>query len=161
MMTESDAYRLLGVSRDSTSAEVRAAFRKRLMQQHPDTAGEDKDESSVQDLVDAYRTISGSDPPVPGGEQSGTSGVRVRHVRRGSASTGTGEASCPACGGTGSKLETATCPDCLGSARLTDIGLERARVRWCPSCRGRGERRELTECTSCDGGGTIRGGGIV
>jgi hypothetical protein len=58
-LSEREAYHLLGLTHEATPLEVRAAFRRRVIERHPDTGGDAGDKSTVQDLVDAYRLFAG------------------------------------------------------------------------------------------------------
>lgn len=145
MVDEHEAYRLLGVAPGATPAEVRAAFRRRVMKQHPDTSAGGDDDSSVQDLVDAYRLLA-----TPGGG-NGVEGARIR-VRHESARA---RRTCVACDGTGRRAEPVVCPDCAGSAGLTTLEVDRARVTWCHTCEGRGRRNVVSRCQVCGGSGGL------
>ena len=43
MASEFDPYKVLGIDRDATPAQVKSAFRRRAMQTHPDTGGSAKE----------------------------------------------------------------------------------------------------------------------
>jgi DnaJ-class molecular chaperone len=144
MVDEHEAYRLLGVAPGATPAEVRAAFRRRVMEQHPDTSAGGDDDSSVQDLVDAYRLLA-----TPGGGNVEGARIRVRHESARARRT------CVACDGTGRRAEPVVCPDCAGSAGLTTLEVDRARVTWCHTCEGRGRRNVVSRCKVCGGSGGL------
>ena len=57
MVTRREAILLLGVSPGADEAAVRAAFRKKVREQHPDTAAPGTDHSNVHGLIDAYRLL--------------------------------------------------------------------------------------------------------
>lgn len=162
MVSEREAYRLLGLTSDATPAQVRTAFRRKVREQHPDTAVPGGDDSTVQDLVDAYHLLAapdrGSGPGVGTGGDAGPGGrpIRVSHGRS-EVSTGPTpvERRCPTCGGGGALARDHTCPDCRGSARVTTLDMDRARVSWCSSCRGRGQRRVVDLCHVCEGTGVV------
>lgn len=160
-MSRKDPYRLLGVSRDASFEEVRAAFRKKVRQQHPDTATEERDDSDVQDVIEAYRLLmnrasrAGRDS-----ETSRASRGRRIHVKRGSRSRHEpeqGEASCQRCGGAGMERVEMVCPDCDGRAEITALGEFSARIVRCRRCRGEGRLRTWTTCRVCGGSGAAAG----
>jgi len=163
MVSEREAYRLLGLTSDATPAQVRTAFRRKVREQHPDTALPGGDDSTVQELVDAYHLLatasggSGSGPGAGAGGDKGSGRDRIR-VSHGRTEEPTHhkrvERRCPACAGSGVLTRNHTCPDCRGSARVTTLDLNRARVSWCPSCRGMGLRRVVERCQVCEGTGT-------
>jgi len=70
-MAGADPYEILGVERAATLEEVRAAFHKAVLQQHPDTCPDaDRADAArkVSELIGAYRSISrsmGSGEDVP------------------------------------------------------------------------------------------------
>lgn len=161
-MTEGDAFRLLGIGPGATQAEVRAAFRRRVMEHHPDTAAEGSVGPDVQALVDAYRLLIGS-APTPGYETPRRFGERSDLGRRIEVKhrpgPDTGEATrwtsrCGGCGGTGVRLRTSTCPHCRGAGQVTVLGVDRAGVTRCRDCRGQGRVRSLEACDICGGSGT-------
>lgn len=51
-----DCYKILGVSRDATTAEIKHAFRKKAKLLHPDITGQES--SEFQELKAAYDTLS-------------------------------------------------------------------------------------------------------
>lgn len=83
-----DPYRVLGVPRDATPAQIRAAYRALLLALHPDTHAEPADPALLARVVAAHaqlrdagrRSAAPTDTPPPG---SGTPiPVRVRSPRR-------------------------------------------------------------------------------
>lgn len=50
-------YRALGVGRDATAEELKAAFRERAKLFHPDQGGPEADEDRFRDLVEAYDVL--------------------------------------------------------------------------------------------------------
>ncbi len=51
-----DCYKILGVSRNATAAEIRSAYRKKAKLLHPDITKSDSD--AFRELVEAYETLS-------------------------------------------------------------------------------------------------------
>jgi hypothetical protein len=162
MVSRQEARDLLGITTSATEAEVRAAFRRKLIENHPDTAMPGVDESIVQQLIDAYHLLAKTDlPTFPGapaqdsGEPStGRHRIRVEHKP-----TAESDASiprrrrCPLCRGTGIAREMTTCPDCRGGSLLTTLDIDRVRVATCSRCRGLGRVRAMERCGACDGSG--------
>jgi curved DNA-binding protein CbpA len=60
MERRKDYYVVLGVPRDSDSETVRAAFRRRALEYHPDRAGEDG-ATRFRDALEAYEVLSDPD----------------------------------------------------------------------------------------------------
>ena len=61
-MDQPEARRLLGVPADADDDEIRRAFRRLLIDHHPDRAGGDG--ATTRELVEAYRALQ-TDPPEP------------------------------------------------------------------------------------------------
>src|ERR1700761_8119259 len=61
-MSKRDYYEVLGVSRTSTEAELKAAFRKLAMQHHPDrNPGDSECEHKFKELNEAYDVFKDGD----------------------------------------------------------------------------------------------------
>src|SRR6201985_2007635 len=61
-MSKRDYYEVLGVSRTSTEAELKAAFRKLAMQHHPDrNPGDSECEHKFKELNEAYDVLKDGD----------------------------------------------------------------------------------------------------
>ena len=56
-MGSDDPYRILGVDRDASEEQVRAAFRDAIRRAHPDRTGTRADPGSITALVDAWRLL--------------------------------------------------------------------------------------------------------
>ncbi|MDD5342198.1 MAG: molecular chaperone DnaJ [Patescibacteria group bacterium] len=54
-----DYYEILGVSREASEAEIKAAYRKLAHQHHPDKTG--GDETKIKEINEAYQTLSNKD----------------------------------------------------------------------------------------------------
>lgn len=163
-MKEPDPYVVLGVSRDATPEEVRAAFRKAVREHHPDTSSE-VDDRDVQKIVDAYRLLidpasraryeRGGSGPAPR-----TSGRRVEVNHSGSPRPDpepVGEI-CTRCDGRGVLGVERECPACRGRAEVTVLASDRARVVRCRRCAGRGSVSERAACDVCSGWGWVEPG---
>lgn len=157
-MTEGDALRLLGIGSGATEAEVRAAFRRKVMERHPDTALEETAGPDVQALVDAYRLLIGSEARSEQGsvrrfgERWSARGRRIEVNHRSAPDTPRSTGSmprCPGCGGVGLRTRVSTCPGCHGAGRVTIIDSHRVRVSPCRNCQGRGRVRTLEICELC------------
>lgn len=157
-----DPYRILGVGRNATPAEVRAAFRRRVRQRHPDTTTQSSDDAAVRDLIAAYHTLVDPaararfdaahpvpDTVAPQAEVSGQSGPMRRRQ------TGTTDL-CSSCAGSGRAHGPQTCPACGGSAEVTVLDSGPARILRCSMCRGAGRIGRAGVCRTCGGLGRVR-----
>ncbi|MCJ7616746.1 MAG: DnaJ domain-containing protein [Desulfobacterales bacterium] len=58
-MSETDYYKMLGVNKNATEAEIKKAYRKLAMKYHPDHAKDDKDaEAKFKKISEAYAVLS-------------------------------------------------------------------------------------------------------
>lgn len=58
-MSEMDYYKILGVNKNATKAEIKKAYRKLAMKYHPDHAQDDKDaEAKFKKISEAYAVLS-------------------------------------------------------------------------------------------------------
>lgn len=163
-MSRPDPYSLLGIGPDATTEEVRAAFRRKVRQNHPDTATTEGESFDVQEIVEAYRLLV--DPVTRarseserGQREGGVTGRRVNVTHRGRGSqpvTGTLPL-CSSCGGSGSKTDKVSCPHCHGRAQVTALDRDPARVVPCRRCRGLGVAEVSRRCASCGGSGSAAG----
>ncbi len=159
-MAKPDPYRLLGIGPEASAEEVRAAFRRKVRENHPDTASEGLEGGDVQDIIEAYRLLI--DPEARARHDSGSrlgqkevGGRSVKVTHRDTAKRGSSGRSrkCRACGGTGTRAEERLCSDCHGRGEFTALDRDRARVVRCHKCRGRGRLRVSRRCEVCDGSG--------
>ena len=61
-MQRKDYYGILGVSREADEAEIKIAYRKRALQNHPDTNSEDPEaEERFKEINEAYEVLSHTD----------------------------------------------------------------------------------------------------
>lgn len=157
-MSNPDPYRLLGIEPGATAEEVRAAFRRKVRQNHPDTATEEYEDGDVQDIIEAYRLLI--DPDARARHDSagrrrerGVSGTSVRVTHRKGAERGATERRCRTCGGSGTRIEEGRCSHCHGRGEITALERDRARVIRCHQCGGRGLRRVSRRCETCEGSG--------
>ncbi|MEK7188812.1 MAG: DnaJ C-terminal domain-containing protein, partial [Patescibacteria group bacterium] len=87
MATKSDFYEILGISKSSSSDEIKKAYRKQALAWHPDRHANDKDEAErrFKEINEAYQVLSdtqkrqaydqfGHDAFSPGGGFRGTPG---------------------------------------------------------------------------------------
>lgn len=54
-------YRILGVSKDATKAEIKSAYRKLAKQYHPDVNQDDDAEEMFKKITEAYQTLIDDD----------------------------------------------------------------------------------------------------
>ena len=159
-MATPDPYRLLGIDPGATAEEVRAAFRQKVRENHPDTAAEEPESGDIQDIIEAYRLLIDPDSRAKhdsdtGRRQQGVSGRSVKVTHRDTprrSSTGRLRA-CTACGGAGTRTEESTCSECHGRGGFTALDRDHARVVRCRKCGGRGRLRVSRRCEVCDGSG--------
>jgi DnaJ domain len=60
-----DPYRVLGVARDATPAEITARYRALLLALHPDTQSEPADPDRLAEVLAAYALLRDTAQPVP------------------------------------------------------------------------------------------------
>jgi DnaJ-class molecular chaperone len=158
-MTDLDPYVVLGISPEAGLDEIRAAFRRAVRREHPDTASRTPEESAVGKVVDAYRLLT--DPVerarydtahTPGTPRN--LGIRVPVWGGNNAKSAEPRRSrCPDCVGTGRVAFIVVCPRCAGAGETTELDVDHARVVGCQTCRGRGKVRVSERCNSCSGSG--------
>lgn len=156
MVTRLEAYRLLGVTPDATPEQVRSAFRRKVMEQHPDTAVKGGAVgSTVQELVDAYHLLLGSEGAGrPGPERlDQVSGYRIEVDHRPQPDQPRSARPCRGCGGAGIRRRVSTCPGCGGAGHVTILDVHRVRRSRCGRCGGRGRMGNVEICPTCGGTG--------
>lgn len=149
-MKREDSFQLLGLDPGATEDQVRAAFRRKLMQHHPDTASGDGGGPDVKEIIEAYRSlvdVSGRSRHDPSRSSPEPSGKEVR-VRRSNS-----VASCPVCDGSGVIRLVSDCPACGGRAEITALDGDRARIIRCRRCSGMGTVSSSETCHACSGSG--------
>lgn len=165
MTGRGEALRLLGVGADATEAEVRTAFRRKMMENHPDTAAEGTDDTMAHRLIDAYRLLADSAPrSVPDPEVRRVDEhspvvrpVEVRQARaEGKQASMRAHQQCSKCKGSGVGLRVVTCPACDGDSVVTALDVRQVRVWRCSTCAGLGQVRALARCGACGGTGRVR-----
>lgn len=149
-MKRSDSFRLLGLRPGATLGEIRAAFREKVRQTHPDTGTGDRGGPNVEEIVEAYRTLSVTKPRDP---SLGGSRIQVRQKGRPSQESSAAAQPCPECQGTGEIRQETICPECKGRAQITALDGERGRVVWCRGCSGAGNILSSQRCPACSGSG--------
>lgn len=162
-MSERDPYLILGIERGATPDEIRAAFRRKVRQRHPDTAPEAEEGSDVQEVLSAYRTLIDAASGAPYDSrrhrpEPGARGhrIRVRHADSpGGVPTQPGAVRCGACDGAGVEQLRMVCPGCGGRAETTALDGRRARIVSCRDCGGRGQVTMRRRCEACSGSGGI------
>lgn len=161
-MSNPDPYRLLGIEPGATAEEVRAAFRRKVRQNHPDTATDEFEDGDVQDIIEAYRKLI--DPDARARHDSdnrrrgrGVSGRSVRVTHRKGHERSSSERRCRTCGGAGTRTEEGRCPECHGRGEITALDRDRARMIRCRHCAGRGALRVTRKCEACGGSGIESG----
>ncbi len=160
-----DPYAVLGIERGATPERVRAAFRKAVRQQHPDTAGNPVDASAVRDVLEAYRLLAdpsararydAANPALASGPTA-ASVTAVPDVA--SPSPRSARAVCHDCGGSGTVRSMDVCGSCHGSGEITMVDVGRAHVSGCRACAGRGVAMRRAVCRKCGGSGEVAVGG--
>jgi len=149
-VSDFDPYLELGIGRDATPEEIRAAFRKAARQRHPDTAGDAP--SDVRRAIEAYHLLG--DPATRAAYDAGH-GETAPAVCRREGTRPARRAICTACLGTGMVDAPAECPACRGSGGITDLSGPRARVLPCRTCLGRGRTTSPRRCDACAGTGSV------
>lgn len=155
MTDRGDAFRLLGLGTDATEAEVRTAFRRKLMENHPDTAAEGTDDTMVRRLIDAYRLIADTAPrsvPNPALGRVAERNLGLRPVDLGRVPIRE-QRPCSHCEGAGLRRRIVRCPACRGDSVVTTLDLRRVTVSRCGTCAGLGQVRSLVLCGECGGSG--------
>lgn len=160
-MADADPYDELGIRRDATPEEIRAAFRRAVRQRHPDTSQAATDDTAVRNTIDAYRLLTDPNararydaahtPPAPmvGGPRQ----VPIRHSTTAPRTSPQTPARCTTCNGAGIVRSTVTCPNCHGRAEITTLETRPARVVRCRTCRGSGQVSTRRACEHCNGTG--------
>lgn len=161
-MSSPDPYRLLGIEPEATADEVRAAFRRKVRQNHPDTATDELEDGDVQDIIEAYRLLI--DPDARARHDSAgrrrERGVRGRSVNvshRKAPERSSSARPCRTCGSAGTITEEHRCSECHGRGEITALDRDRARVIRCRQCGGRGLLRVSRRCETCGGSGIESG----
>ena len=157
-MARPDPYRLLGLEPDASLEEVRAAFREKVREKHPDTGHSDETGPDVQEIIEAYRSLSDAElrsrHQSTGQErESGLEGrrIRVRQTGRADERSAATHSRCSTCGGSGRLREEKTCPECKGRAHITALDGDQGRVINCRRCTGTGTIVSSRTCPTCSG----------
>jgi molecular chaperone DnaJ len=180
-MAKRDYYETLGVPKNANDADLKAAFRKKAMQVHPDKNPGNKDAvdgsqgggagfgdfgSTMSDIFeDLFGDVFGGQRQRrgPGGRERGADlrynmDIALEDAFRGKTASIKVPTSvtCDACSGSGAKPGTkpVTCRSCNGLGRVRAQQGFFAIERTCPTCGGRGETIE-DPCTKCSGAGRI------
>jgi DnaJ-class molecular chaperone len=156
MVTRLEAYRLLGVSPDATPEQLRSAFRRKVMEQHPDTAVEGGVVgSTVQELVDAYHLLVGSEGAGRTGPErlDQVPGYRIEVDHRPQPDQPPPARPCRNCRGSGIRRRVSTCLGCGGAGHVTILDAHRVRRSRCRRCGGRGRMGNVEICPTCGGAG--------
>lgn len=165
MASRREALQLLGLTPDATTAEVRTAFRRKVIEHHPDTAAQGSDDSTVRGLIDAYQLLIEPAPETEPNQPAmrvGESGPGARRVHVKHPSVEKSQPSvrslpwCQECMATGVQARVVTCPVCGGGSLLTTLDIGQVRVSRCPRCLGRGQMQSLERCRTCEGTGADR-----
>src|SRR5690349_9623420 len=98
MTLANDYYAVLGVKRNASTAEIRAAYQKLILENHPDTnAGDPNAAEKTKAINKAYQTLRSEDSrkeyDLP------LDGAKAGPSKRGPAQPSTGPSSSPAAGG--------------------------------------------------------------
>lgn len=163
-MSERDPYALLGLDSTAAPTQIRAAFRRLVRRQHPDTAQGATDESALRDLIDAYRILI--DPTARArydARRSTTASspagrpIVVRQAEARSADTRAPVGTCPGCLGSGVVSLPVGCPSCGGRGAVMSLEVNSVRSARCRMCLGRGRLVQNDRCKICGGSGTVVG----
>src|SRR5919198_125039 len=167
---EKDYYKVLGVAKNASAADIKKAYRKLAQKHHPDANPGNKDAEErfkdVGDLGDLFSMFTGR------GRGRGRSRAEARgadletevRVSFEEAMAGTtiplriqGAAPCPTCGGSGAEPGTSpiTCPACGGTGSVAVNQGFFSIARPCPECGGSGRKVE-NPCHECGGSGNVR-----
>lgn len=156
-MKREDSFRLLGLDPGATDDQVRAAFRRKLMQHHPDTASAEGGGPDVKEIIEAYRSLVEASSRLRHGPSRASpdpSGWKARVRRSGSDDqTVESRAACPVCDGSGVSRLVSLCPACGGRAEITALDGDRARIIRCGHCSGMGRVSSSENCQACSGSG--------
>lgn len=153
-MADADPYDELGIGRDATPEEIRAAFRRAVRQRHPDTSKAATDDIAIRNTIDAYRVLT--DPKArarydaahtrPAPTVGATRRVPVRHSTTAPRTSPPTPGPCTTCHGAGIVRSTVTCPTCHGRAEITTLETRPARILRCRTCQGHGRIRTRQTC---------------
>jgi DnaJ-class molecular chaperone len=169
-MAHENPYEILGVLPDATPDEIRTAFRRAALQQHPDTSSEGTDAIGIRSVIAAYRLLvdprararyDAAHQPIEGIDRGSRrvpdrDSSMARVFARDTNTTQEIRRFCIDCHGTGAIRTIVTCPACRGRAEITALGLRRAQVMRCPTCGGFGRVTSRAVCRSCHGRGISR-----
>lgn len=164
-MTRGDPYEILGIGRDATPREVRAAFREVVRNRHPDSSSKPGEGPGVSEVIDAYHLLIDPASRARYDARDGPrSGFRDDQNRIGHNTPPhewmTGPAFvCHQCSGMGRIRLATTCPLCEGRSEVTVLGEGRARILRCRACLGAGQVRSVQVCGTCAGSGTCGSAG--
>lgn len=162
MTDRAEALQLLGLTPDATPTEVRAAFRRKVIEHHPDTSSGGTDGSTIRALITAYHQLTDRTPGASSGRRADIGAPTGSTDTRGRVSADQTEMSqmftrqrswCRACMATGLRSRVVTCPACRGASLVTALEVGRAQVVTCRRCRGRGQIRSWRVCGACRGTG--------
>ena len=148
-MLVDDAYRVLGVERGAPLEEIQAAYRRKLIETHPDTASVMGAPEAFHRVQEAYKLVKNQPKPSP-----------IRSPSSGSNAICPGEIILDVTVGdlfSTRALSLATHPFRCAACEVGSLGVE------CPSCAGRGRTQRfsggistLAICFSCRGTGKIK-----
>ena len=176
-----DPYKTLGVPRDASAEQVRAAYRRMAVKTHPDKTGGDDEE--FKRVSEAYEVLS--DPSMRRAHDSGMNAGAFEtffsNIRKGvpcdpfqvsiplsaivngtrQRMTVTMPHMCNQCSGKGTRDETlcVTCPTCKGTGRVTQTlgGVFSIAIGACHACKGSGKViPSAAKCRGCAGEGTVQ-----
>ncbi len=168
-MQKRDYYEVLGIDRDATGEQIKAAFRKLAFKYHPDRNRDDGAEDKFKEVNEAYEALS--DPEKRdtydrfghsgeglfgrGFEGFGFDGVGSIFDAFFGGRTSTATRQGPV---RGADLQVGVAITLEEAAFGVEKEIEIQRTESCSQCRGTGSRpgSQPSRCTNCDGSGQVR-----
>ena len=170
MGTSKSHYSVLNIPESSSEEEIKRAYRKLVMQYHPDK-NSDKDSKTFREIQESYDALISQHPrktapatrKPPARYRKGTditlslkisatdiAGETLKNIQT------TRFIHCPDCNGTGCSTKVLTiCSECNGSG-IDRVSAIMGPKKFCNFCKGYGDRQEAIDCKKCKGLGLIQ-----